>query len=124
MQTTSKTIDPLLKSIANRSPHASFFPVYEFLRAGARIFLLQEIELLVMVYRLETKGWELDDQLIVQGSDCMGELFSCPKERSEYRQVTLYILLVSYWSKTALNEDCTYLLDEVKRICHNFNCLF
>lgn len=77
-----------------------------------------------MAYRLETKGWKIDDEIIMRGTDCMGELFSCPSQRNEYRQLTLYILLVCYWSKIVLNEDCSYLLDEVRRICHNFNYLF
>jgi hypothetical protein len=42
-KSTARSIEPLLRAIANRSPFARFFPLFEFLRAAARLFLLQEL---------------------------------------------------------------------------------
>jgi hypothetical protein len=79
---------------------------------------------LLVAYRLEQQGWEVNERVIIDGADSMGELFCCPSEKNEYRQVTLFILLVCYWAKSALNDRTTFLLDEVRRICHNFSAIY
>lgn len=66
----------------------------------------------------------MDDAAIVENELAVGELlcFSC--DNNDYRRLTLYLLLTGWAAKSALNEDCEEMLNEVRRVCFNFKSIF
>jgi hypothetical protein len=121
---TLSKVDPILRAIALPSPLAPRLPVYKTLRAAAKMLLLNEIELAVMAMLIQESAWKIEDAVIVENEESVGELLCFPCENNDYRRLTLYLLLAGWGAKSALNEDCQHMLNEVRRVCFNFKSIF
>ncbi len=115
----SSKVEPLLRSLARRSPLAPLLPIPHILRAVARLFLLNILEALLAGWALEQCNWDLQTPGL-ELSHSMGQLVPCPTQRPEHPRTVLLVLLASWWAKQALNSDPLYLLEEAKKVCPRF----
>lgn len=121
---TLPKMEPILRAIAIPSLLATRLPVYKTLRAAAKMLLLNEMELVMMAVLINESRWNIDEAVIAENEEGVGELLCFPCENNDYRRLTLYVLLVGWGVKSALNEECQQMLNEVKRVCFNFKSIF
>jgi hypothetical protein len=94
------------------------------LKAVTKVLLLGELELVMLGVILQGSRWEVGEAAIERGAVGMGELLCFPSERPEYRQVMLYLLVAGYAAKLSVNPHTEDLLDEVGRLCVDFEAIF
>lgn len=119
-----RRVEPLLRGLAHRSPLTRLFPILQLLKAVAKVLLLGEVELVMLGVVLQGSRWEVGDPAIESGAVGMGELLCFPSERPEYRQVMLYLLVAGYAAKLSVDPQTEDLLDEVGRLCVDFEGIF
>ncbi len=117
-------VDAILRAIALPCPLSARFPVYKALRAVVKMLLLNEIELVIMTNVIKESQWNIQHATIIENEMNVGEMicFSC--DNNDYRRLTLYLLLVGWTAKSALNDECQEILNEVRRVCFNFKSIF
>jgi hypothetical protein len=81
------------------------FPVYKVLKAIAKIFLLNEIEAIFFAYLIKETNWDIRDKLITQNSDLVRDVVCIASDQPVYKNLILYLLLVTYSLKYFLNEQ-------------------
>ena len=91
-------IEPLLRSLAARSPLAPSLPLLSILKAVCRLFLLSPLELLLVARELEESRWDITHPFIKEKGYHTRELF-CSSESQKSQKVSLLLMLLSYWVK-------------------------
>lgn len=119
-----RSVVPVLRSVA-RSCHIAFrYPVYKVLKAIAKIFLMNEIESIFFAYMIKETNWDIKDRLITQNSEQVRDVVCISSDQPEYKNLILYLMLVTYSLKFFLNEHSEHLLEEATRICPGFKTIF
>jgi D-ribose pyranose/furanose isomerase RbsD len=119
-----RSVIPILRSVA-RSCHIAFrFPVYKVLKAVAKIFLMNEVEAIFFAYMIKETNWDIKDKLITQNSEQVRDVVSISSDHPEYKNLILYLMLVTYSLKFFLNEKNEELLEEATKICPGFKSIF
>ena len=119
-----KSVIPVLKSVARNCNIAFRYPVFKVLKAIAKIFLMNEIEAVFFAYLIKETKWDIKDRLITLNSDQVRDVVCCANDHPEYKNLILYLMLVSYTLKYFLNDDHAPLLEEASRICPGFKTIF
>jgi hypothetical protein len=108
-----------------RSCHIAFrYPVYKVLKAVAKIFLMNEVEAIFFAYMIRETNWDIKDKLITLNSEQVRDVVCYMSDQPEYKNLILYLMLVTYTLKFFLNEHIEELLEEAVRICPNFKLIF
>lgn len=94
------------------------------LKAIAKIFLMNEVEAIFFAYMIRETNWDIKDKLITQNSDQVRDVVCYLNDQPEYKNLILYLMLVTYSLKFFLNENIDELLEEAMRICPNFKLIF
>lgn len=115
---------PILRSVARGCKIAFKYPVYKVLKAIAKIFLMNEVEAIFFAYMIRETNWDTKDKLITQNSDQVRDVVCYLNNEPEYKNLILYLMLVTYSLKFFLNEHIEELLEEAIRICPNFKLIF
>lgn len=115
---------PILRSVARSCTIAFRYPVYKVLKAIAKIFLMNEVEAIFFAYMIRETNWDIKDKLITQNSDQVRDVVCYLNDHPEYKNLILYLMLVTYSLKFFLNEHIEELLEEAIRICPNFKLIF
>lgn len=119
-----KSVIPILKSVARSCNIAFRYPVFKVLKAIAKIFLLNEIEAIFFAYMIRETNWDIKDRLITLNSEYVRDVVCCATDHPEYKNVILYLMLISYSLKYFLNDQHDHLLEEANRICPGFKAIF
>ena len=106
-----KSVIPILKSVARSCNIAFRYPVFKVLKAIAKIFLMNEIEAIFFAYMIKETAWDIRDRLITLNSEQVRDVVCCANEQPEYKNLILYLMLITYSLKFFLNEDSQPLLE-------------
>lgn len=85
---------------------------------------MNEIEGIFFAYMIRETDWDIRDKLITQNSDQVRDVVCYMSDQPEYKNLILYLMLVTYSLKFFLNEKNDELLEEAIRICPNFKLIF
>jgi hypothetical protein len=69
-------------------------------------------------------SWDIRDRLITQNSELVRDVVSIASDQPEYKNLILYLMLVTYSLKFFLNEKSEDLMEEACRICPGFRAIF
>jgi hypothetical protein len=94
------------------------------LKAVAKIFLLNEIEAIFFAYLIKETNWDIKDRLITQNSELVRDVVCISSDQPVYKNLILYLVLVTYSLKYFLNDQSEELLEEATRICPGFKPIF
>ena len=101
---------PILRSVARSCTIAFKYPVYKVLKAVAKIFLMNEVEAIFFAYMIRETNWDIRDKLITQNSEQVRDVVCYASDQPEYKNLILYLMLVTYSLKFFLNENIDELL--------------
>jgi hypothetical protein len=73
---------------------------------------------------IKETNWDIKDKLITQNSEHVRDVVSISSDHPEYKNLILYLMIVTYSLKFFLNEKSEELLEEASRICPGFKSIF
>lgn len=85
---------------------------------------MNEVEAIFFAYMIRETNWDINDKLITQNSEQVRDVVCYLNDQVEYKNLILYLMLVTYSLKFFLNENIEELLEEAIRICPNFKLIF
>ena len=76
------------------------------------------------MYLVRETQWGVDDSCVRVHSNGVKDLLCFAHEEPEYKELILYLLLVSYTVKECLNRRQPLLLQRASKICPSFSTAF
>ncbi len=72
---------------------------------------MNEVEAVFFAYMVRETNWDIRDKLITQNSEQVRDGVCCANDAPEYKNLILYLMLVTYSLKFFLNDNIDYVLE-------------
>lgn len=99
------TVLPFVLSISKTCPFSSLYPIFKLLKATCKIFMLNEIEVVLLAFLIKQTKWDINEKTIFHNAENVQDIIYCSIDHLDYKRIILYLMLTSFTVKFYLNEN-------------------
>ena len=75
------------------------------LKAVIKLFMLNEIQIIFVGYLIKETKWNIHEKIILNNYSKVSDFISVSIDNSQYKMLTLYLMVVGYTVKYYLNAE-------------------